>query len=467
MSKLLDIFRISLVVISTGLFLTSCSSNPISYGVVLWGDGRQLVPSGIVIEVMQDSEIEKVFRFRLPGGDNQAPLISIPRWRVRDFVDSQEAYNFSTKYKSFSNMYGYASRQGLPLRATESATANILYKLKEGQLVKIIDRSTEPVKIGNFENYWYLVLTEDGIEGYSYGEYLPVFESSGDPIAEVADLRSADPVLQRILSTVWRPEYYLKMIQSNRFDLNKFSIIYGLFPDPVAQQFELIAEAETYTFPYTAMERVKENTYVLRLLNVENSEESTPVRIKITPQERVAVSYVSDGRLVTKVFVDLEGKVSEIIAQERRRRDFLFDEFFRRSKILSSNGYGQIILNENRKFMWTGYQKLVPSLLPRELIGDGEIDFKFSISNDLAQLYDGSLTFKFFNGSKAPVELTVLFVFDEKGVRFTPAIIDQNQIEITRISRKAFVMFFSFGELDPSKLMINEKLLQDATRILD
>ena len=151
MSKLLNIFRISLV-ISIGLFLTSCSSNPISYGVVLWGDGRQLTPSGIVIEIMQDSEIEKVFRFRLPGGDTQAPLISIHRWRVRHFIDVKEAYDFSTKYKSFFNTYGYADRQGLPLRATESATANILYKLKEGQLVKIIDRSPEPVEIGNFEN---------------------------------------------------------------------------------------------------------------------------------------------------------------------------------------------------------------------------------------------------------------------------------------------------------------------------
>ena len=460
------IFQIFLV-ISTGFFLTSCSSNPISYGVVLWGDGRQLVPSGILIEIMQNSEIENVFRFRLPGGDSQSPLISLPRWRVRDFVDAEDAYNFSNKYKSFSNMYGYADRQGLPLRATESATANILYKLKEGQLVKIIGRSSEPVKFGNFENYWYLVLTEDGIEGYSYGEYLPVFESSGDPIAEVADLRSADPVLQRILSTVWRPEYYLKMIRSNRYDLNKFSVAYGLFPDPVAQQFELIGEEETYTFPYTAMERVKENTYVLRLLNVEESQETTPVRIKITPQERIAVSYVSDGRLITKVFVDLKGKVSEIVAQERRRRDLLFDQFLQRGKSLFSSGYGEIILSDNRKFTWSGYQKLVPSLLPKELIGDGEIDFKFSISNELAQLYDGSLTFKFFNSSKEPVELTVLFVFDDKGVRLTPAIIDQENFEITRVSRKAFVMFFLFGELDPSKLITTEKLLHDATRILD
>ena len=47
---------------------------------------------------MQDAEIEKVFRFRIAGGDTQAPLISIPRWRVRHFTDAQEAYNFSKEF---------------------------------------------------------------------------------------------------------------------------------------------------------------------------------------------------------------------------------------------------------------------------------------------------------------------------------------------------------------------------------
>ena len=228
------------------------------------------------------------------------------------------------------------------------------------------------------------------LAGYTFGEFLPVFESSGDPQAEAARLQAADPALERLLGTVWRPEYFRAMVITGRYDLERFRAEYGLFPDPAAQVFRLVTEESAHEFAYQTIERVSDDLYVLHA-----AEAAGPVRFTVQSAARVAVSYVAGGRLVTQVFLDLKRDIAALIAAERTRRDLLYADLRARGALLRSSGYGTIELEEERRYRWHGFEALVPGLLPAGLPGTGRVDFRYAPGPALAGSYDAVVTFLF------------------------------------------------------------------------
>ena len=371
------------------LLLAGCGQTPRGYGVVLWGDGGVL-PTGAVIHVLEESAIEGRYLVRSAGADRRQELVPVARWRVRVFPDTEQATAFAARYALFAASYGYAARNGLPVRAEASATSDIVYTLREGEVAKVLERAAQPERVGVFENYWYQVLTADGVAGYTFGEFLPVFESSGDPDAEAARLQAEDPTLERLLSTVWRPEYFRAMVRSGRYDLARFRAEYGLFPDPSVQVIRLVTEQGAHEFAYQTIERVGDDRYV-----VHAGEAAGPLRFAVRSATRVAASYVAGGRLVTQVFVDLKRDVAALIAAERARRDLLYADLRGRGALLRSSGYGTIELEEERRYRWHGFEALVPGLLPAGLPGTGRVDFRYAPGPALAGSYDAVVTFLF------------------------------------------------------------------------
>ena len=371
------------------LVVAACDRGPVGYGVVLWSADGEL-PTGAAVDLIEESSIEETYLARVDAehtaGPPQDPL-TVDQWRVRRFAEAEQAAAFAASYAGFSASFGYTERSGLPLRAEASATAAIIYKLRPGELIKVVARGGERAAVGVYENYWYEVLTEDGTVGYTFGEFLVVFESAGDPRAQMDELRATDPVLERILATVWRPAYFAAMVRSGRYDLQRFRADYGLFPDPGAQVFTLVTESGTYRFPYREIERIGSEVYVLHPADdtagggasgsasgsVSGSAASgtdqaaTPVRITVVNPRRIALSHVLEGRLVTPEFLDLQRDVPELIAAERARRDLLFADLVRRGERLTSSSYGTITLAEQRRFRWRGYDALVPGLVAHGL----------------------------------------------------------------------------------------------------
>ena len=349
-----------------------------------------MLPTGAVIHVIEESALEDRYLVRSPGADRREELVPVSRWRVRVFPDTEQATAFAARYALFAASYGYATRSGLPVRAEASATSDIVYKLRDGEVTKVLERGAQPERVGVYENYWYQVLTEDGVAGYTFGEFLPVFESSGDPQAEAARLQAADPALERLLGTVWRPEYFRAMVITGRYDLERFRAEYGLFPDPAAQVFRLVTEESAHEFAYQTIERVSDDLYVLHA-----AEAAGPVRFTVQSAARVAVSYVAGGRLVTQVFLDLKRDIAALIAAERTRRDLLYADLRARGALLRSSGYGTIELEEERRYRWHGFEALVPGLLPAGLPGTGRVDFRYAPGPALAGSYDAVVTFLF------------------------------------------------------------------------
>ena len=453
--------------VGVALALTACSPRPVGFGVALVesvvGGGEAFAAAERLV-VMAESEIEDTYRVvtlsRAGERTDVRQLPSLQRWRARVFATQAEADAFADGYATLAATYGYADRNSLPVRAESRATATIVYRLREAELVKIIARSAQQESVGEYENYWYEVLTEDGTAGFTFGEFLPVFESSGDPAADVARLRDADPMLDRVLATTWRPEFFRDMVASGRVDLLRVRPEIGLFPRAAQQTIELRLEDAALDFRYDHIERRGEGLYILRGVTVSSASSGcctadpvgTDPRLTVLPGGRLSVSYTSDGRLVTPVFVDLGMPLSDLIATERARRDVLYADLLRRATRLSSSAYGTIELRADRTFTWAGARALQPRLLPAGTLAagtspTGEVDFRYHMEPSLSDQFDGVLTFAFAAPGLADAdrpELNALYAYDPTGVRLVVAADPDEDLTVDGASRSALVIYFAF-----------------------
>ncbi len=387
--RLLGLARIGGVAGACALLLAACGQAARGSGVVLWSVAGA-PPTGAVIHIIEESSIEDRYLVLSAGADRDEEPVAVERWRVRVYPDTEQATAFAARYAPFTDSYGYAVRSGLPVRAEASATADIVYKLREGQVTKVLERGAQPERVGAYENYWYQVLTEDGVAGYTFGEFLPVFQTSGDPHAEAARLRADDPTLEHLLATVWRPDYFRAMLITGRYDLRRFRAEYGLFPDPVARVFRLVTETGTREFRYRTVERVGEGRYVFHL-----EDDASQARFTVHSSHRVSMSYSAAGRQVTRVFVQLSRDVAASIVAEQERRDRLYRGLVERGAVLHSSGYGTIELGPERRFRWQRFLALVPELLPPGLRGTGRVDFRYAPAPELGGGYDTVISFLF------------------------------------------------------------------------
>ena len=127
------------------LVVAACDRGPVGYGVVLWSaDGG--LPTGAAVDLIEESSIEETYLARVDAehtaGTPRDPL-TVDQWRVRRFAEAEQAAAFAASYAGFSASFGYTERSGLPLRAEASATAAIIYKLRPGELIKVVARGDE------------------------------------------------------------------------------------------------------------------------------------------------------------------------------------------------------------------------------------------------------------------------------------------------------------------------------------
>lgn len=425
------------VLLTLLLSLSSCSRT-IGYALMLWGEEESPVATGQIVPVRQESQIQGTYLVRLPGGKE---LAEIPVWRMRLFPDREEALQGANEYAPYQEVFAYSQRDGLPLREQADPEARRIYKLSEGQLVKVMSRGEEKVTIGNYEDYWYRVLTEDGYEGYCFGYYLPVFTSSGDPKAEVQTMMARDPMLEALLGTDWRPEYFQEMVGAGRIDLNAFGPEFGFFVIPENGEIRLVTGKRSSVFRYERLENVGLNRYVFDGPQLGGG----GIRVNMQSMQRIVCTYTIADQVLSAVFILFAGDIEQIVDQERERREQIAASFSSRGPVLNSNAYGSIYLQENMRFRWDDYGGLGEQIFPRRVRGSGSVDFPYFLSRSLGDLFDGVITFR-FDELEAEEGTSFLYSFDPAGVRFEyvrPQGIEN--LEVVRRDSSPLVIYFSFG----------------------
>ncbi|RKX81710.1 MAG: hypothetical protein DRP57_11495 [Spirochaetes bacterium] len=412
------------------VILSSCSSKILGYGVILWKDKNVPFKTGAIVKVVEESHIRKTYIVE----KNRKEKVEIPIWDIKLFEDAGKAAAYTKSYKPNYNLFGFALRDGLPIREKPKTESPRKYKLRKGEPVKILRREAAKVKVGSYEDYWYYVMAKDGTKGYSFGYFLKTFSTEGDPLKKVTELMSQDPNLDFFLKNNWRPEYYKEMIDKGLINLKEFRSDIGLFPDRKNSTVTLITEKYLIPFHYSEIEKIGENHYTFN---------ETDLRVVIYGKGRVVVSYKVGNQNISAVYVTIDKDIQEVIANEKARRNDIFAGLVSLGSTLKSDFYGTINLLEGRRFQWYNFTRLKGIIVKKDVSGTGTIDFPYFLSGKLKTDYDGIITFKF---SEAPdTEINFLYRVLNGGIRlvFIKEIKIEN-LEVQRVTKSSVVMFFKF-----------------------
>jgi len=415
------------------LLLASCAKAPLGYGVLLSGDPSGPFATGALLTVSGQSQ-GAVATYLVRASGDRTPR-EIPAGKVRFFLKRDEATRFAASYGSYLTTYAFSRKEDsppLPMREKPNSEAQIVYKLRYGELVKVVSRTEEKDKAGSYEDYWYELVTEDGTVGFCFGHYLKVFSGSADPAAETQRLLAQDPTLERLLGNVWRPDYFSSMIDRNRIDLARFREDIGLFPEPDRKQLRLVLPKETVLFRYEKVEKAG-STYIFA---------GTELRVAMEGEDRITLSYRHKDQMTNAVYTMVSGNVAILIEAEKARRRALYDEFRSKGATWRSSAYGTIRLEDGMRFRWDGFERIVPGLVRRGVAGSGSVDFPYWLSKALSEAYQGVVAFDFDDPDQEPV--CFLYVEKAGGIQLTS--MDRSSLvdmDVRRPPVSPTIIFFS------------------------
>lgn len=420
-----------------GLF--SCSSH-IGYGVMNWSLPEHGLSAGDVVPVFIQSNIGKVYV--IGAGKGGRDHVEVPLWQLTLYKSRSKAAKASAVFGEFRYTYGTVKVDGLPIRAQPENTARQVYRLREGQKIKIIRKGEgSAVLAGNspLEGDWFEVITDDGGTGWCFSYNLSLFDEreSGSSSATTAGSGS-DTDLDTLLSRAWYPDSYRTMIADDRIDLSRIDSAWGFFPGKDSGVARIETEDGLMTFPYTKIAKTDEGVYGF---------EGSTLTVQLRKSDSILVQYTdSAGMPHALYFSALDTTPAALIDAEKERRADLLAAIRKAGPGFSSGNYGVIRFLEGGKFLWSGYQLLSPQAIPAGSGGGGIVDVRCFLPNGLVPEYEGVLSFK-FDGSRSWVNF--LYAVSGKGLKLE--YLSESCIKDSLVTSRALsptVIFFSPGNTD-------------------
>lgn len=360
--------------------LVSCAGGKLGYGVVLWSANNSPVKTGQVVTVKSQSQINNTYSIAVSG--SRTP-IDVPTWRIKLFSSQTEAVNFSASYSPMIPIFAKATTNGTPIRDKPDVSAARVYRLRQGQVIKVLAEQPKKVTIGGIDGHWYQVLTNDGVMGYSFDANLQVYNPANQSQQQASANRSK---LNAILSTTYRPQYFQQMIDNNQIDLRRFSPDIGFFADPQAKKVKIVMPKYEITFHYTSIQELAPNDYGFI---------GTPLEMLVRSPNSIRLTYSdSNGNQYDQIFVKVSQDIGYLVEKVKNQRLQTYTQFLDKTPF-SSDYYGKIKLGPNMGFSWTGYSRLVPDIIPGGAGSDGVVNFPLYLSGGLQGQYDGVITFTF------------------------------------------------------------------------
>jgi hypothetical protein len=312
--------------------LASCAPRT-GWGLVLWTVKGTSAKAGSVVPVYLKSNITKEYVIGVQ--DDPKARLEVPLWQVELFRSRRAALARGKEFGEFTSIYMIAAKDGLPIREKTSNLAKRVYRLRESEMVKVLEKvEGEAMFTGQTKlpGDWYRVLTMDGTMGFVFSYTMRMFdESTGEaPSAQVA--QSDSELLDSIFSKSWRPAWFETMMDENSVDLDFFALRFGLFGDAINRQVRIELPGTSKVFQYTTITQDKEWAVF----------EGTGLRIKNDAQAGIVASWGPQGEAESMPeatagwkpddtlvrFVVPSGDIREAIRAEEARRSDLLRGFF-------------------------------------------------------------------------------------------------------------------------------------------
>ena len=411
----------TLIIIVVTLILQGCGN--LGTGVVLWPPDDSLWKPGDLVTVKDESLLRNTYVVNQP---NQRRLKEeVDQWRIRLFRREKDAVAWANDMGEWREVYAECQFQGLPMRSEPSNTASRVYRFKEGDQMKILGREPGPVQVGNLEGFWYQVLAEGGVEGYVFDYYLTVMRLT-EGNREILNARSDDdPVLDNILSSVWRPKSFNDMLADRQIDLSLFRPEYGIFPDPTEKTLTLRLPETVLTETWTDIVPAGRNRYDFL---------GTSFRITVNSDSFISVQYNDGGTERYEAFVRLYRDMTEIIDEEISRREAVLERLLEQGPVYGSRAYGELAILEDGTFSWSGKSSLISRGIISSSAGNrGRLEFDHFMDPAIAASHEGVLGLRFDNGEV----LRFLYAFEDGGLSLL--LVPENVIDERRVRTDQYI----------------------------
>ena len=399
--------------------LSSSCSRLLGYGILLWSSEDPPVPSGTVLPVYIRSNIDQVWvvgiprEFRTAG--SRIDKFEIPLSKLELAGSRKKAQARAEAFAPFARLYAETLQDGLPIRESPDNGARRVYRLKLGEIVKILSHAKGAAAVGTtgdpLPGDWYRVLTEDGAEGYCFSYRLKLFEHLDGVLAAVRSEQkeAEDPVLDSLLARTWSPESYGAMVNSRRIDLEELSYHWCFDPGNETGIARIKIKDLDRTFSYTRIRSTGSRSWLF---------EGTQLQMNLRTDTTLAVQFTEgSGILRTLLFVALPSELDDIILQETARREELFRDIYNQGPFYTSNNYGTLSFREDRHFSWTGNMLLVPQVIPATALGSGILEMRLFLANALVDRYAGAFTLRFDEIGGSGVSADFMYSLDSQGLR--------------------------------------------------
>ena len=368
------------------LLLPSCAGKNAGWGVLLWSTVEPPLPSGTVLRVRIRSSIEQAWVTLTPEEYRSAEgeLSMIPLPHLEFFRTRRGAEKFAAAFAEYAASYAEILQDGLPIRDKPENNARRVYRLRQGEIIKILERAEGIEAISTtgtpLEGEWFRVLTESGSTGYCFSYRMRIFEHGGGPLgdAPVEADTTGDRELELVLSRVWYPQSYGTMINSGRINLDALSQNYSFTSGIANGRARIHLEGTDVEFPYRKINKTGDRTWSFDTLTVTLRSESI-----------LEARWEEDGAERVETFVTLPVSAEALVNQEKERRRNVFQALYTRGPSFESANYGTLVLNESGGFTWDGIASLPEGIAPGAALGSGSLDMDYYLSGDMAGRYTG------------------------------------------------------------------------------
>ena len=423
-------FIISFILIS----LSSCSK--LGYGVLLWSTEDPVILSGTILPVYIKSNIDKVWVVGVPEtyrhDKNVKNKIEIPLSQLNFAGSKKKAKAFAAEFAYYAPVYAENLQDGLPIRDNPDNGARRVYKLQTGEIIKILDKvnGNPPISMNGdpLPGDWFKVLTNNGVTGFCFSFRLKVFNHFDGPVQAVHGARieaAPDPDLDMVLSRKWSPESYLQMINAERVNIGELEKKYRFDPGQDTGIAKIILPDIEMEFVYEGI--IPDGERAWRF-------EGTSLQMNLRTNSTLAVQFLeNNGLRRTLLFVALSADVDDLIMQENSRRESQYAAIYNQGPVFTSNNYGTITFTQNGSFIWTGFDLLVPQIIPYNTKGEGRVYMDLFMTPSFEERYNGALTFKFSDSSK--LILRFMYSLDNQGLRLE--VLPDYAVEDATVTRRA------------------------------
>lgn len=390
------------IMILVSLLSVSCGKKYIGYGVLLWSPNEEILQTGATLPIISESKLNDTYTVQKSDSKEQ---IELPKWRLDVFETEEEAGKNGETVAQYKTIFAHNLKDGLLIRETPDVTSNRVYKMKRGQIIKIIGRTDKMAEVGQYTGFWYKVLTEDGIKGYCFDHYLDIFDSSIPPEKQV---NPAEVLMRKAFSQNYHPASFTTMLKHSSIILSYFKPEIGIFPDIENKSIKVTTNSFTKTFSWDELVLIDKRTFELG---------DSGFEISVISDNHIRVVYPYEGTKMRGDYYVIDN-MDEIIAAEMDRREELYQQLMNETKPYESSAYGSITFFGGRDFRWQNYERLVPQIIPQDAGETGKISFDTFISPDIETDSDGVLTF-IFNSGTGKEYIYFLYTLSEGKLKLT------------------------------------------------